>query len=619
MLPSNQHIDVSLSGGYNLLMNQSLLKPKNLPNKPGVYFFKDSTGQVLYIGKAKNLRARISQYFGKNDGRPQIPFLMAEAAQLDYTLVATELESLYLERNLIQQYRPRYNIELKDDKNFAFITIDYNQEIPQIGYVRKFDPNQKNIVYFGPYTAAGKIRDILNTIRKIFAYCGAKKFNHQPCFYYHLHRCPGVCVGKISLQDYRRHVQQIEKFLSGQTEKILKQLKTKMRAAARGKKFETAARLRDEVKSLELVLQKQNVILTKPVNWDIIAVAEEGFFKCVTLFKLRNGRLTDKEAFVYETRQTGAKNTGYGEVLQKFLEDYYLAASDLPREIITDTPVDNPILIQKLLTARSGRKIKITLAQKGKPKALLQLSEANAREHLNRWLTERAGNLDKINQALNQLKTELGLPRLPKLIEGYDISNIQGTNAVGSMVVFKDGLPAKNLYRKFKIREKNTPDDFAMMQEMLSRRLEKIQEGETTWAAPDLIVIDGGKGQLNAALKALKAKQQTLPVIGLAKRIEEIFLPGQKTPLVLDHQQPALQLLQRLRDEAHRFGLAYHRQLRSQQFTHSALDEIPGVGPKTKKLLKQYFGTLDEIRRAEKDKLTALVGKKLAEKLKLLL
>lgn len=612
-------MDASLTDGYNLLMNQSLLKPKNLPNKPGVYFFKDSAGRILYIGKAKNLRARINQYFGKNDGRPQIPFLMAEAAQLDYTLVATELESLYLERNLIQQYRPPYNIELKDDKNFAFITIDYNQEIPQIGYVRKFDPGQKNIVYFGPYTAAGKIRDTLSTIRKIFTYCGGKKINNQPCFYYHLHRCPGVCVGKISLQDYRRHVQQIEKFLSGQTEKILKQLKTEMRAAARGKKFETAARLRDEVKSLELVLQKQNVILTKPVNWDIIAVAGQGFFNCVTLFKLRNGRLADKEAFVYETHRAGTKNTGYGEVLQKFLEDYYLTTSDLPKEIIIGTPVNNPTLIQKLLIARTGRKTKLILAQKGKPKALLQLSETNAQEHLNRWLTERAGNLDKINQALNQLKTELGLPHLPRLIEGYDISNIQGTNAVGSMVVFKDGLPAKNLYRKFKIRGKNTPDDFAMMQEMLSRRLEKIREGEAKWTAPDLIVIDGGKGQLNAALKALKTKNQTLPVIGLAKRIEEIFLPGQTAPLMLDHQQPALQLLQHLRDEAHRFGITYHRQLRSKQFTRSALDEIPGVGPKTKKLLKQHFGTLNEIRRAEKEKLVTLVGKKLAEKLKLLL
>ena len=600
-------------------MEPSLKKPQDLPARPGVYFFKDASGKIIYIGKAKNLRARIGQYFGKSDGRPQIPFLMAEAAQLDYTLVATELESLYLERNLIQQYRPRYNIELKDDKNFAFITIDYGQEIPQIGYARKFEPGQKNIVYFGPYTAAGKIRDTLNTVRKIFTFCAAKKPGSQPCFYYHLHRCPGVCVGKVSLQNYRHHVQRIEKFLSGQTEKILKQLKAEMRAAARGKKFETAARLRDEAKSLELILQKQNVILTKPANWDLVAAAGECFFDCVNLFKLRNGRLADKEAFVYEARRAGTGNTTPGEVLQKFLEDYYLAASDLPKEIFVNTPVDNPALVQKLLTARSGRKIKITAAQKGKVKALLQLSEANAREYLNRWLAERAGSLDRINQALEQLKTELGLPRLPKLIECYDISNTQGTNAVGSMVVFKDGLPAKALYRKFKIRNKSTPDDFAMMQETLSRRLEKIAAGGNKWAAPDLLVIDGGKGQLNAAIKALKASHQPLPVIGLAKRIEEIFLPGHAEPLVLGHDQPALQLLQRLRDEAHRFGITYHRQLRSKQATRSALDEIPGVGPKTKKLLKQTFGTLAEIRRADREKLEALVGKKLAEKLQQLL
>lgn len=600
-------------------MKPLLKKPKDLPARPGVYFFKDASGKIIYIGKAKNLRARIGQYFGRNDGRPQIPFLMAEASQLDYTLVATELESLYLERNLIQQYRPRYNIELKDDKNFAFITIDYGQAIPQIGYARKFEPGQKNVVYFGPYTAAGKIRETLNTVRKIFTFCAAKKPGGQPCFYYHLHRCPGVCVGKISPQDYRQHVQRIEKFLSGQTEKILKQLKAEMRLAARNKKFETAARLRDEAKSLELVLQRQNVILTQPANWDLVAAAGEGFFDCVNLFKVRNGRLADKEAFVYEARQAGARQASSGEVIQKFLEDYYLAASDLPKKIFVSAPVDDPALIQKLLAARSGRKIKIVAARRGKAKALLTLSEANAREHLTRWLAERAGSLDRINQALEQLKTELRLPQLPKLIECYDISNTQGTNAVGSMVVFKDGLPAKALYRKFKIRGKSTPDDFAMMQEVLSRRLEKIPAGGTKWAAPDLLVIDGGKGQLNAALKALKTNHQPLPVIGLAKRIEEIFLPGQAAPLVLDQQQPALQLLQRLRDEAHRFGITYHRKLRSRQAVRSALDDIPGVGPKTKKLLKQTFGTLAEIRRADKEKLAAVVGKRLAEKLKQLL
>ena len=598
-------------------MNQLLTKPKNLPDKPGVYFFKDTAGRILYIGKAKNLRARIAQYFGKSDNRPQIPFLMAEAAKLDYTIVNTELESLYLERNLIQQHRPRYNIELKDDKNFAFITIDYAAEIPQIGYARKFEPGKKNVAYFGPYTAAGKIRNTLNTIRKIFTYCAAQKITGKPCFYYHLHRCPGVCVGKITPVEYRLHMQRIEKFLSGKTGQVLTQLKTEMRRAAQAKKFEVAARFRDQARSLELVLQKQNIILTKPSNWDVVSVVQEGFFDSVNLFKIRNGRMFDKENFVYESKTGGEQNKEYlASVLQRFLEDYYLSASDLPKQIFLNGKIANPGLIYQLFKSRFGKSVKIGAALRGRAKNLLRLGETNAREFLDKWLTGRAGNLDKIQQALEQLKTELSLPGLPKLIECYDISNIQGTNAVGSMVVFKDGLPARQLYRKFKIQTKQTPDDFAMLGEMLGRRLERLKHPDAKWPKPDLIVIDGSKGQLSAAVEALRAKQAAIPLIGLAKRIEEIFLPGSASPLLLAHDQPGLQLLQRIRDEAHRYGITYHRQLRSKQAVRSVLDEIPGVGPKTKKLLKQKFGTVTQIKQASLEELAKAVGTKLAQTLK---
>ena len=598
-------------------MNQLLAKPKNLPNKPGVYFFKDATGRILYIGKAKNLRARIAQYFGRSDNRPQIPFLMAEAAKLDYTIVNTELESLYLERNLIQQHRPRYNIELKDDKNFAFITIDYAAEIPQIGYVRKFEPGKKKVAYFGPYTAAGKIRNTLNTVRKIFTYCAAQKITGKPCFYYHLHRCPGVCIGKITPAEYRLHMQRIEKFLSGRTGQVLKQLKTEMRRAAQAKKFEAAARFRDQARSLELVLQKQNIILTKPSSWDMVSAVQEGFFDSVNLFKIRNGRMFDKENFVYESKTDAAQNKEYlSSVLQRFLEDYYLSASDLPAQIFLNGKIANPGLIHQLFKSRFRKSVKIDTALRGKAKNLLKLGEANARESLDKWLAGRAGNLDKIQQALEQLKTELGLPGLPRLIECYDISNIQGTNAVGSMVVFKDGLPARQLYRKFKIQTKHTPDDFAMLGEMLGRRSERLKQPDAKWPKPDLIVIDGGKGQLSAAVEVLHAKQADIPLIGLAKRIEEIFLPGRTAPLLLAHDQPGLQLLQRIRDEAHRYGITYHRQLRSKQAVRSVLDEIPGVGPKTKKLLKQKFGTVGQIKQASLEELTKAVGAKLAQTLK---
>jgi len=565
------------------------------------------------------LRARVGQYFGKSDARPQIPFLLNEAASLDYTVVNTELESLYLERTLIQQYQPRYNIELKDDKNFAFITIDYSFEIPQIGYARKFDRANKNIAYFGPYTAAGKIKSTLNTVKKIFTYCAAKKNTGKPCFYYHLHRCPGVCAGKVTLTEYRNHLKQIESFLAGNTGQTLARLKAAMQKAAMSKKFEQAAFLRDQIKSLDLLLQKQNVILAKPVNWDVVAIARDGFFDCINLFKIRGGRMFDKENFVYETKADGqAGAEGLSLVIQKFLEDYYLTASDCPKEIFIPCKAENQSLVEQLLYARFKKRVTIITPQKGKARNLMRLGEVNAREHLEKWLEGKAGNLDKINQALNQLKATLNLPEAPKLIECYDISNIQGTNAVGSMVVFKDGLPAKQFYRKFKIRTKQTPDDFAMMRETLGRRLEKLKNSDPKWPKPNLMVIDGGKGQLSATYKILTTHdlQLTIPVIGLAKRIEEIFLPNRAQPIILDHDQPALQLLQRLRDEAHRFGITYHRQLRSRQATKSALDDIPGIGPKTKKLLKVKIGTVADIRKASEEDLAKIIGPKLARSLK---
>ncbi len=600
-------------------MNRLLAKPKNLPSKPGVYFFKDALEKIIYIGKAKNLRARVSQYFGKSDTRPQIPFLLNEAASLDYTVVNTELESLYLERTLIRQYLPRYNIELKDDKNFAFITIDYSFEIPQIGYARKFDRANKNIAYFGPYTAAGKIKNTLNTVRKIFTFCAAKKFTGKPCFYYHLHRCPGVCAGRITPAEYLDHLKQIEAFLAGHTAQTLARLKTVMQKAAKAKKFEKAASLRDQIRSLDLLLQRQNVILAKPVNWDIVSLARDGFFDCINLFKIRNGRMFDKENFVYEIKADGGlSGESPAAVTQKFLEDYYLTTSDCPKEIFVASPAENPSLVQNLLYTRFKKRVKILAPQKGKAKNLMRLGEVNAKEYLGKWLADKAGNLDKISRALGQLKTTLGLAEFPKLIECYDISNIQGTNAVGSMVVFKDGLPARQFYRKFKIRGKQTPDDFAMMRETLGRRLEKLKSLDTKWPKPDLLVIDGGKGQLSAAMEILNAYdlQNSLPIIGLAKRIEEIFLPNRAKPIILDHDQPALQLLQRLRDEAHRFGITYHRQLRSREATKSALDDIPGIGPKTKKLLKTKIGTVADIRLANEETLAKIVGPKLAKNLK---
>lgn len=689
-------------------------KLTEIPKQPGVYQFLNKDGGVIYVGKAKNLKSRVGQYFTGHDNRPQLPYLMAEAVDVNYTVVNSELESAFLENTLIKQYAPKYNIDLKDDKNYAFITIDYSTEIPQIGYARKIDDGRRHsesrmhlrdqesqskkkrsftrmralrmtpkTKYFGPYSAAYKIRNTLNLVRRIFPYCAAQKVGNRPCFYYYMHRCPGVCIGKISLNDYKKQLDRIGNFLQGDIGKIKRQLTEEMRQAAVEKKFELAARLRDQCRDLEILEQRQAVILNKNVDWDIVSLAESDGYACINLFKIRGGKMFDKENFVYElpaiprrhsagvqpTEESlqsnekeilhpsdalGVQNDASSEVLQRFLEQYYLETSSRPACVYLQSPPEDSELIEHILRSRFGKKTEITVPQKNQPKSLINLGKLNAEEYLKNWLRDKAGNLDKINKALEQLKEVLGLDAIPKRIECYDISNTQGTNPVGSMVVFTDGLPAKSQYRKFKIQGKKTPDDFAMMKEMLSRRFAKLQssppakgeylrqsggegvgatsntpttpsasqppllgkEGKTEWPAPDLIVIDGGKGQLGVAIEILKSIPYPLspiPLIGLAKRVEEIFLPEVAEPIILAHDQPALQLLQRLRDEAHRFGITFHRQLRSKQAVKSALDDIAGIGPKTKKLLKQKFGTVAQIRKTSFNELAAVVGEKMAQ------
>jgi excinuclease ABC subunit C len=653
-------------------------KSSNFPSRPGVYQFLSKDGAVLYVGKAKNLKARISQYFQNHDTRPQIPYLMAEAANVTYTVVSSELESAYLENTLIKQYSPKYNIDLKDGKNYAFITIDYSLEIPQIGYARKIDDGRRHsegvparttvqsgghpteesqakgsftprmhsgfrmtpkIKYFGPYSAAYKIKNTLNLVRKIFPYCAAQKVGVRPCFYYYMHRCPGVCIGKITLDEYQATLGKIIKFLRGETTEIVRDIQSEMKTAAKNKKFEAAARLRDQLRALQILQEKQNVILPKKVDWDLVSLTSSDGFTCVNLFKIREGKMFDKENFVYElpttelparlndfSRSGGQKESTTDAyrlpILQRFLEQYYLETSSAPKIIYTQIQPEDKELIKHVIKSRFHRTVEITIPQKGKLSKLINLGKLNAEEYLKNWLNDKAGNLDKINAALAQLKQVLKLKNIPKRIECYDISNTQGTNPVGSMVVFENGLPAKSQYRKFKIQGKNTPDDFAMMKEMLQRRLQRIKNHELgirekdKWPTPDLIVIDGGKGQLGVATSIIHNSKFIIPVIGLAKRIEEIFLPGKAQPVILGHNQPALQLLQRLRDEAHRFGITFHRDLRSKQAVKSALDDIPGIGPKTKKLLKAKFGTVAQIKKIPLDELSKIVGSKLAQTIK---
>lgn len=615
-------------------------KLKDVPASPGVYLWKNKSGGVIYVGKTKNLKNRLKQYFG-HDTREQIPYLMAEVNDFDYIVVGNELESLFLENTLIKKYMPRYNIMLRDDKNYAFIKIDHSTQIPSITYARKIEDDAKTSKYFGPYSSTNKIRQTLDFVRKIFPYCANKEIGKRPCFYFYLHRCPGICTGQITLAEYEEQLKRITLFLSGKTEKIKRELQVSMKQASIKKRFETAARLRDQLRAIEILDERQVAMFPKRVNWDFVSIFQESGTACLNLFKLREGRLIDKESFIYQDGYTRlkaeapAKNlSGKSLILQTFLENYYTEASDLPSEIYLEAQIPNPSLVEALLKKRASKKIVLNIPTRGQKLKLIKLGITNAQEYLRKWESGSAQSLDKAKKALEELKNILNLAKTPSRIEGYDISNIQGTNPVGSMVVIKDGLPAKSEYRKFKIRVKSTPDDFAMMEEMLTRRLSRIAISDKgsavskdsnlkaktsalpNWPTPDLIVIDGGKGQLSVAVKILKVKGLKIPVIGLAKRIEEIFLPNNSEPIILAHDQAPLQLLQRLRDEAHRFAITFHRSLRSKQSTKSVLDEIPGIGPVTKKLLKSKFGTVARIRHATDEEIEKVIGKDKAAQIK---
>lgn len=602
-------------------------KVNGIPHKPGVYKYIGKDGEVLYVGKAKDLRSRVAQYFGTGDNRAQLPFLLAEAVDIEYTVVNSELESLFLENTLIKEYLPPYNIKLRDDKNYAFIKIDYSTEIPQITYARKImedkKPDSPNTKYFGPYSSTAKIRQTLDFVRRVFPYCANKEIGKRPCFYYYLHRCPGICTGVITLKEYEQQLGRISLFLSGQTSEIKKQLVKEMKSAAKFKAFESAARLRDQLQAIEVLDERQSMLFSQKVSWDFVSIYIDSLSACANVFKVREGKLIDKESFVYDNILYIPEEDRQQTIMQTFTEMYYSTATSLPDEIYLQHPLQNEALVKALLVARtnaqrtSKKKIKLSIPTRGQKLNLVKLGQTNAEEYLRKWQRSQASNIQATQETLEKLKEILKLPSLPRRIEGYDISNTQGTNPVGSMVVAKDGQAAKSEYRKFKIASKQTPDDFFMMREMLTRRLSRVNPKNEAdkWPIPDLIVIDGGKGQLSVAVEVLKQAGLKIPVIGLAKRIEEIFLPHKSEPIILPHDNPVLQLLQRLRDEAHRFGITFHRSLRSKQATKSVLDTIPGIGPKTKKLLKLKIGTVQKIKQVPIDELTKLVGRAKAEQI----
>ncbi len=589
-------------------------KIADLPQKPGVYIFKDAKGLVLYVGKANKLKNRVSSYFKKDGGDnrgERIRLMISLIADLTYTVTDNETESLILEKNFIKQLKPKYNVDLRDDKNYLFVKINLKDEIPTIGYERKIE--DRNARYFGPYTSGIAIKDTLRWIRRIFPYCANKKVGTKPCFYYHIGKCPGVCFGKITLEEYRNnYIKKIIQFLEGRLGEILSQLQLQMKGYARAGLFEKAARVRDQIFALNRVLERQKLVYPKNIDQDVFSLHQDGTV-VVNLFQIRAGKLIQKENFVLDN----AKQLPAAEILEQFLPRYYLDASSLPKEILLPAKIS----LEELRPAFVGKRLpKLLTPTRGKKQELIKLGEQNAKQFLESTTDKHLLEEARLLASLRELQRVLDLTDLPGRIEAYDISNIQGTNPVGSMVVFDFARPKKDQYRKFKINKKQTPDDFAMMREMLERRFARSLD-KTAWPLPNLILIDGGKGQLSSALAVLKKFQLQdsrfqIPIFGLAKRLEEIFLPNRKEPIILPVNSQALFLLQRIRDEAHRFAIRYHRHLRSKGSLSSVLDEISGIGPAKKKILLQKFGSAAKVRRASLTELSAIVGSKLAEKIK---
>ncbi|NIO68293.1 MAG: excinuclease ABC subunit UvrC [Anaerolineae bacterium] len=610
-------------------MGRSQLKEQlsSIPAKPGVYLMKDEKGKVIYVGKAVNLRNRVRSYFHASaDHSPKTHYLRQDLANLDFIVTASELEALILECNLIKKYQPRYNVRLKDDKRYPYIKITWQEPYPRIFTVRRMQNDGAK--YYGPFTATWAVSQTLDLLRKIFPYLTCKREitgqDKRACLYYHIGRCPGPCIGAVSQEEYRALVSQICRFLEGKSEEIIDDLRSQMTAASQRLEFERAAALRDQIVALERVIERQRVVSSALADEDVIAFARQDGDACVQVFFIRRGKLIGREYFVLE----GTADEDARQIMTSFVKQFYDKAAYVPSEILLQSDIDEAMIIQSWLRSKRGTKVTLKVPQRGQKKELVQMAAENAAEtlaHLRaQWLLDEGKGVE----ALAELQEHLELAQPPSRIECYDISNIQGQAATGSMVVFVKGVPRKSDYRRFKIRTVEGADDYAMMQEVLRRRFRRAvpstglrtggdtkEKGELVkdeaWTMlPDLVVVDGGKGQLNAALEVMDEYdlREAVPVVGLAKEREEIFVPDQPEPILLPRGSQGLFLIQRIRDEAHRFALQYHRRLREKKTLTSTLEEIPGIGPKRRQALLKHFGSLEGIRQASLEELAAVAG-----------
>ena len=593
-----------------------------IPDAPGSYQFKDADGRVIYVGKAHSLRSRLSNYFGSPSSMPPRTAQMVAAAEsVEWIQVRNDVEALMLEYSLIKQHRPRFNIRLRDDKSYPFLAITTGDEWPRAMVMR--GKKRKGTTYFGPYGHAYAIRETLDLLLRTFPIrtCSDNKFAHhqrlgRPCLLFHIEKCTGPCVGEVDKAEYDGLVGELIDFLSGDTQPVVRRLEQQMREASDGLEFERAARLRDRLASVRKAIEKQAMVTERPEDLDVIGISGDDLEAAVQVFYVRRGRVMGRKGFVVDKVEDVTPEQLVSHVLEGLYADS--DAASVPKEVLVpDVPDDLDLYTEWLSWAR-GSQVRIRVPQRGDKRALQAMVTQNAKEEFVRHRLKRASDHNARARALNSLQEALELPDPPLRIECYDMSHIQGSDYVGSMVVMEDGLPKKSEYRRFKIREVPGNDDFAAMEEVLTRRLTALlverdrpvgAPGRRKFAyPPNLLVVDGGKGQLSVAMKVVEelGLEGEISVASLAKRFEEVFVPGQADPIRIPRQSEALYLLQRLRDEAHRFAITYHRQLRGKRMTSSSLDGIPGLGPTRKKRLVKELGGVGAVRSASLDTLLAL-------------
>ncbi len=606
-----------------------------LPQKPGVYLMKDASGEILYIGKAVNLRARVRSYFHRSaQHNARVRRFIRDVADIEWIVVGSELEALVLENQLIKQHQPRYNVRLKDDKTYPYIKIHWQDPFPKVTITRRVESDGAK--YYGPYASAWAVRQTLDVLRRVFPYLTCNRpitgQDTRACLYYDIKRCAGPCIGAVSQEEYRKIVAGLARFLEGDTEGVIAELEAEMHKAAKALQFERAAMLRDQITAARRIASQQQVVAQGLVNEDILAFVQEGDTRCVQVFFVRRGKLLGRETFFLE----GSEDADAHEALTSFIQQFYDNVVQPPPDIILPHPLEEAEIIQRWLSRKSGTLVRLRLPEGEREEKLLEMALTNALEALramqHQWATDKV----RQEQALHELQHLLNLPSPPARIEGYDVSTLQGMYTVGVMVVFEHGVPRKSDYRRFNIRGVHTvlePNDFAALREMLRRRFrrlveetapepgEKSRQRHRAWKLrPDLVLIDGGKGQLNVAREVLAelGLEEAIPLVALAKREELLYLPDQDAPLRLPRTSGALKLLQRVRDEAHRFSLLSHRRRRRKESLRSRLEAIPGIGPKRRQALLRHFATLEALQKASVEELAQVPGmnRRVAEQLK---